>query len=70
MHVFLQRDFDSFRRETGSDTKALKEANEGLSREKNDLSVQVARLNSSIEYMNGNFIALTETYLIGYIFFF
>ncbi|KAI9363002.1 TPR/MLP1/MLP2-like protein-domain-containing protein [Zopfochytrium polystomum] len=48
-------------KETGSDTKALKQANEALLKEKSDLSIQIARLNSSIDYVNERYKTLSES---------
>ncbi|KAL2914443.1 Protein mlp1 [Polyrhizophydium stewartii] len=46
----LQRDFDIFRKESAADIKMLKSQQEQLLKEKADLSIQVATLNSQHQY--------------------
>ncbi|KAJ3414464.1 hypothetical protein HDV05_006557 [Chytridiales sp. JEL 0842] len=60
MYKDLQRDFDALRKESGTDTKLLKEANEALMREKSDLNVQIARLNSTLEYQNERYRTISQ----------
>ncbi|KAJ3218533.1 hypothetical protein HDU67_005092 [Dinochytrium kinnereticum] len=56
----LQRDFDSFRKETGLDTRTLKEANETLRNEKSELSIQAAKLNSAMDHLNERYRSLSQ----------
>ncbi|KAJ3194001.1 hypothetical protein HK101_003674 [Irineochytrium annulatum] len=60
MFMNVQRDFDIFRKEIGSDTERLKTANETLRTENNNLIVQVARLNSTVENINERYKALSD----------
>lgn len=48
----LQREFDAYRKESGTDTKMLKAQIDGIYSEKTELSVQVAKLNNQIDYLN------------------
>ncbi|KAJ3322833.1 hypothetical protein HDV06_002694 [Boothiomyces sp. JEL0866] len=48
----LQREFDVYRKECGTDTKLLKTQLEQTQNEKMDLSIQVAKLNNQIAYLN------------------
>ncbi|KAJ3313257.1 hypothetical protein HDV04_002241 [Boothiomyces sp. JEL0838] len=48
----LQREFDVYRKECGTDTKLLKTQLEQTQNEKMDLSIQVAKLNNQISYLN------------------
>ncbi|KAJ3105848.1 hypothetical protein HDU97_007492 [Phlyctochytrium planicorne] len=57
----FKRDFDNFRKETGLDTRTLKEANEALRNEKGELSIQVARLNSSLDHLNERYRTLSQS---------
>lgn len=51
----LQREFDVYRKESGTDTKVLKSQLERAQEEKTELSIQVAKFNNQIGYLNGTF---------------
>jgi nucleoprotein TPR len=48
----LQREFDVYRKESGTDTKLLKAQLELVQQEKTELTIQVAKLNNQIDYLN------------------
>jgi nucleoprotein TPR len=48
----LQREFDQYRKECGTDTKLLKNQLEQKQQECTDMSIQVAKLNNQINYLN------------------
>ncbi|KAJ3275866.1 hypothetical protein HDV01_006732 [Terramyces sp. JEL0728] len=48
----LQREFDVYRKECGTDTRLLKTQMEQTQNEKMELSIQVAKLNNQISYLN------------------
>jgi nucleoprotein TPR len=49
----LQREFDIYRKECGTDTKLLKDQLDLVQHEKTELTIQVAKLNNQIGYLNG-----------------
>lgn len=55
MYIQVQTDYDAFRKEVGVDSRMLKDQIDSLKHEKNDLALQVAKLNTQLGYQNGMF---------------
>ncbi|KAJ3410259.1 hypothetical protein HDV05_003985 [Chytridiales sp. JEL 0842] len=56
----LQREFDSFRKETGAKSKSLMEENEALQREKSTVDLQMGRLKNALELQKERYDALAN----------
>jgi hypothetical protein len=54
--MFLQENFDVYRKESIVDLKHYKETVDQLRKENSDYRVQVAKLNSQVDFLNGEFI--------------
>ncbi len=56
----LQLDFDVFRKEVGTDSKMLKTQADQLAKEKSELSIQVAKLNTQLDYQRERYEIIVQ----------